>query len=488
MILENLLSAVPQSLLRGASLLSSPTEVQSLAYDSRLVTEGALFFAIEGLLTDGHLFLNEAIDRGAIAVVSERESPVQTEFPWIQVTDIRRFMALTAASFYDQPSKKLRLVGVTGTNGKTTTSYLIHSVLRLHSSACMLGTIKTIVADQEIESRLTTPESTELQAALNEAVEKGCKLGVMEVSSHAIHFDRVFGCQFPVAVFTNLSQDHLDFHGDITDYFETKRKLFDPDYNTGIEKAIVNGDDPFGRALAGSPGPKYYSYGLAHSCDVYPLSWESTLDGIKAQIHFGGRELEVSSQLVGTHNLYNLLAAATACDALGIADPMIQEGISALANVPGRFERVPVKAPFSVFIDFAHSPAALDNVLDLARNVTRGRVICVFGCGGDRDRAKRPRMGKIAVQKADLAIITDDNPRLEDPLQIIRDIEEGAKGYSNSETVPNRRKAIERALVLARQGDLVLLAGKGHETYQDIQGQKLPFNERSIVEEALCSN
>ncbi len=480
-----MLSQLPQNLVRRAEFAADP-EIRKLAYNSRQAEPGTLFFAIRGLRADGHQFVPEALQRGAVAVVSENACPEGFALPWIEVQSIRRVMAVVADRFFESPSRELPLVGITGTNGKTTTAYLVHAMASRRGPSLMVGTIQTVIGGQALEAKLTTPESVDIQELLREAVSQGCSSGVFEVSSHALAFDRVYGCRFPVAVFTNLSQDHLDFHADLEEYFQAKARLFDRSYNEALEAAIVNGDDPFGRRLALSCRGRV-SYGLGEGNDLRPLKLEADHDGIRMRVSWFGSTLELESPLVGRHNVYNLLAAAGASHFLGMGTGEIAEGAAGLKVVPGRFEKVELGLPFTVVIDYAHTPDALENVLRLARQVARGRLICVFGCGGDRDRAKRPLMGTIAARLADWVVVTSDNPRTEDPEAIVADIIAGLpRGFRAAEVVVDRREAIRRALELARPDDLVLLAGKGHETYQDIGGQRIPFDERVVLREVAC--
>jgi UDP-N-acetylmuramoyl-L-alanyl-D-glutamate--2,6-diaminopimelate ligase len=487
MRLRELLGEVPADLVRNVRFETDP-EIRDLAYDSRRTEEGALFFAVAGLRSDGHLFIDEALSRGAVAVASERPIEQLSGGCRIQVRSIRRFMADCADAFFGRPSRSLRLAGITGTNGKTTTAHLMHAILSRDDKALMLGTVQTRIGTDIHPSTLTTPEAVDIQSLLRRGVEAGCRYGVLEVSSHALLLQRARACRFPVALFTNLTQDHLDFHGSLEDYFAAKKLLFTPAYNSGLEHAVVNGDDPWGRRLL-EMLPEAFSYGLDKGNRVRVVDYSSSVDGIRMRIRFFDRTLELESPLAGRHNVYNLLAAATASSLLGAPDGAIRDGVRATAVVPGRFEKVDIDRPFAVVIDYAHTPDALENVLRLAREVTQHRLICVFGCGGDRDRAKRPRMGEIAARLCDLALITSDNPRTEDPEKIVADIRAGVPGEArNVETIVDRRGAIRRALQLAAPGDLVLLAGKGHETYQSIGGRRIAFDERRIVMEELCSS
>ncbi len=464
-------------------------EVRSLAYDSRQVERGALFFAVRGLKTDGHLFVDQAVSRGAVAIASERPPGGRSTATWIQTRSVRRLMAYSANHFCGEPSRLLPLIGITGTNGKTTTTHLSHTILQQHSKAVMLGSIRTRIGNRDLESTLTTPEAIDVQRILHEALGEGCEFGVMEASSHALFFDRVFQTHFPVSIFTNLSQDHLDFHSSLEEYFSAKELLFQRSYNPGIRWALLNADDSFGQQLISKADGEVVTFGLSEKARIHPLSFRISTEGMEAELDFFDRTLPIKSHLLGRHNLYNLMAAAAACSLLGVPDKTIQAALKELRNVPGRFEKVPVKVPFSIIIDFAHTPDALKNVLELARQVTDKRVICLFGCGGDRDRGKRPQMGAIACRGSDAVIVTSDNPRTEDPQKIIDEIIPGIpKNHTDVEVIPDRKAAIRRAIEIAQPGDLVLLAGKGHETYQEIDGKTFPFDEREIVRKALCSN
>ncbi len=481
-----MLSGLPQDWIIETACETDP-EISDLAYDSRKVTEGSLFFAIRGNVTDGHRFLADAAGRGAAGVVSELPHQGDQALCWVRVGSARRSMALLADRFNASPSQEMKLVGVTGTNGKTTTAYLVHSILNTHSNAVMMGTVETVIGNSGSESKLTTPESVDIQRWLRLGLDAGCDSGVLEVSSHALFLDRAFGCRFQAAVFTNLTQDHLDFHTTLEDYFGAKRRLFDPSYNPGLEHSIINGDDSFGRRLL-EIAPGAISYGLGAGHNVTVASYRTSVAGTELQVEAFGRRLELKSSLAGRHNVYNILGATAACSAIGIEDSQIRNGIERLRCVPGRFEKIDLERPFAVVIDYAHTPDALENVLRLARELNPLRLICVFGCGGDRDRSKRPKMGSIGTGGSDIAIVTSDNPRTEDPDRIIDDIFQGIeRPTARVERITLRREAIRRALELAREGDLVLLAGKGHETYQDIGGCRIDFDEREIVREELCS-
>ena len=458
-------------------------DVSSLEYDSRKVGSDSVFFAIDGHQLDGHQFIPQALFNGAAAIVSER--PVPADFPgvWLEVPRVRRYMAEMANHYFGYPSHDLQLAGVTGTNGKTTTAYLIHSVLQTEGPSVLVGTIQTIVGRRVEESIRTTPEATEIQKILACAVEEKCGGGVIEVSSHALALDRAYQCSFEVGVFTNLTQDHLDFHESFDQYFASKRQLFDLSYNPGLRVAVVNGDDPI---VAKCPLPdsvRRVSFGMSKQHEVHPLAIKTGVEGTELVLNVEGRRLEISSALAGEHNVYNLMAAVSACAHLGFQDQEIIRGIARLERVPGRFERVSIDAPFSVFVDYAHTPDALANALSLARDLCRRRLICVFGCGGNRDRTKRPLMGRVASERADLVVLTSDNPRSEAPEEIIRQIELGVAPTSQCESISDRRQAMERAFELARPGDLILIAGKGHETYQQSGGERIDFDDVRVAEE-----
>lgn len=459
-------------------------DIQSLEYDSRRVRSGSLFFAVSGLATDGHLYIDQALEKGARAIVSEREAPPDFSVPWIRVDSIRALLALAAGRFYNHPSQHLKLVGITGTDGKTTTAFLVHSILEQDSPALLMGTIKTRVGKWEIDSVRTTPEAVDIQQTLARALEGGCRHGVMEVSSHALFLQRVYHCHFPVGVFTNLSQDHLDFHRDLDDYFGAKSLLFRAEYNPSLKYAVLNADDPFASRIEVPAGARRITFGFSESADAHPTHFETSLEGTRVELRFMGRTLSLHSPMPGRHNIYNILSAVASTAVLGLGDDQIRQGIACLSAVPGRFEKVQTGRPFTVIVDYAHTPRALENVLDLSRRLARGRIICVFGCGGDRDRGKRPAMGAIAARGADWAIVTSDNPRREDPEKIIDDIRRGIpEDARNYEVIADRRRAIARALEKAREEDIILIAGKGHETYQEIGQERIHFDDREVVQE-----
>ncbi len=463
------------------------TEVTSLAYDSRRVDKGCVFFAIEGEKTDGHLFVEDAIRRGAIAIVSEREAPGVLAAQWVRVRKIRRALSESARRFYDDPDLKLKLIGITGTNGKTTTAYLLNSIVEAAGSRTgLFGTIEYRLGTHVVSATNTTPESLDLVAYFHQLASSGAGTAILEVSSHALAQERVWGMHFSVAVFTNLTRDHLDYHHDFEHYFAAKQKLFE---GLGIpppELAVINVDDEWARRLLAIPNPRRVTYGMESKADVGVKRHSQGLSGLSATLATPLGELEIESGLLGRANLMNVLAATATAVGMGIPAEKIQAGIRSLRAVPGRFEKVDEGQPFLVVVDYAHTDDALRNVLEAARELARDRLIVVFGCGGERDRTKRPLMGEIAGRLCNLAILTSDNPRSEDPILIMNDVLVGLQrtGMPYIAEV-DREKAIRKALSEAREGDVVFLAGKGHETYQVLKDQTVPFDDREVARRVL---
>lgn len=468
-------------------------EISGITCDSRQVSPGYVFVAIRGLKTDGNRFVADAIGRGAAAIVSALPGEGFATTTWIQVSDEREALADLAANFYGHPAEKLHAVGVTGTNGKTTTTYLIEAILSAWGfPSAVFGTVEYRGPGFQFQAERTTPEAHELQALFGRVVDGGWTYVVMEVSSHAIEMKRVKGLHFEVAVFTNLTRDHLDFHGDMRSYFLAKRKLF-----TGLDGKVprvlvLNADDPCFDELRAVAPSRVISYGLEKDADIRPARYEFRSDGSGTEAVFSSPlgELRLHSTLLGKPNLYNMGAAIGAAIGLGVPAEAIVAGITALPGVPGRFESVRAGQPFRVIVDFAHTDDALIRVLQFAREITEGRLVVVFGCGGDRDRTKRPVMGAAAVEFSDFAVATSDNPRSEDPMAILNEIEPGLRRAggirgTNYWIEPDRREAIRYALKLAVPGDTVLLAGKGHETYQVIGNQTIPFDDRAVARELL---
>ena len=470
-------------------------EVRGIAYDSRRVERGDLFVAIKGFRTDGHLFLSQAVERGAVAlVVSNNWEGGADSAPGaalVRAADTRLALALLSDRYYGHPSGKLALVGVTGTNGKTTTAHLVAAAAERCGRACgLVGTVSYRVAGREMPAARTTPESADLQVMLAEMVEAGCEVASMEVSSHALTLRRVDGCEFAVAVFTNLSQDHLDFHVDMEDYYRSKERLFVERSRGGLaaRAAAVNVDDPLGERLAGRAAGEVMTYGTARGAELRGELLEAGLKSSRVAVKYRGEEWEGETRLTGRFNLHNILAAMAACILLGLEPGEALEGILSHPGVPGRFQAVEEGQDFAVLVDYAHTPDSLRRVLEAARETAPGRVIVVFGCGGDRDRGKRPLMGEAAVALADLAFITSDNPRSEDPLAIIAEIEAGARSASGGgryEVIADRRAAIRAALEAASAGDVVVVAGKGHERGQMFADRVIPFDDAEEVGKAL---
>ena len=492
MILQELFVRVSGARFQGAPNLF----VTGLAYHSQRVAPGHAFFAIHGWKEDGNRFIPEAVARGATAVVSELP-PDSFQGPkpavWIEVPNVRRALALAAAAFYGEPSRALRLVGVTGTNGKTTTAFLVASILEESGDQpALFGTIEYRLAGGQRERTTashTTPESLDLQRMLREVVGKGGRSAVMEVSSHALALERVTGCRFETAVFTNLSQDHLDFHGTVEDYFAAKEKLFVlPEKIDALPPpahAVLNADDPYGARLRKKISGPVLTFAIDAPADVTARKWKKIPDGIELTVTTPSGPVEIRSPLLGRHNVSNLLAAVATALTLEISAETIARGIAPL-RVPGRMETVDEGQPFRVIVDYAHTEDALRTLIASAREINpQGRVLLVFGCGGDRDRTKRPPMGQ-AAGACDWSVLTSDNPRSEDPLAIMNDVTVGLqKAKADYVAEPDRARAIERALREARSGDIVLIAGKGHETVQIVGDRKLPFDDRAAARAAL---
>jgi UDP-N-acetylmuramoyl-L-alanyl-D-glutamate--2,6-diaminopimelate ligase len=463
--------------------------VAGVAYASERVRPGDLFFCVPGTRRDGHEFAADAVAAGAVALCTQRR--LDLGVPEIVVTDVRRAMARIGASFFGRPADRLLLVGVTGTNGKTTTAYLLQSILAAagHSTG-LIGTIETVVAGERRAGVRTTPESLDLHALFAEMVRREVSAVAMEVTSHALVLGRVEGVRFACAGFTNLSQDHLDFHGDMEAYFAAKRSLFVPER---AEAAAVNVDDPYGRRLAAELAMPVLGFGLAPDAPVRALEVAPGPSGTRVAMATPAGDADVSTRLVGGFNVANCLAACACALGAGIGLDAIRAGIEGLASVPGRFEAIDRGQPFSVVVDYAHTPDSLDNVLREARRMAAprgGRVLCVFGCGGDRDRSKRPLMGAVVARLADVVVVTSDNPRSEPPEAIIGAILEGVLGHRPGGAdlvLVDRREAIAGAIGLARAGDVVVIAGKGHETGQEFADRVVAFDDREVAAAALES-
>lgn len=495
MRLSEILASLP-----GADVIGPTTvEIAGVAHDSRRVAPGCLFVCIRGFTQDGHAFIAEAASRGAVAVLVEqdpRSLATPAGLTLIRVVDSRAGLAAVSSRFFESPSRSLCLVGVTGTNGKTTTAYLVEAILTAAGHPCgLLGTIEYRLGSTTFPGERTTPESSDLQSLLARMRDLGAWAAAMEVSSHSLVLHRVDDCEFDVGIFTNLTQDHLDFHGTMERYAEAKASLFRMlgvgRAKPGEAAAVLNADDPWAPFMAQAASARVIGFGIASPAEVRVSARTLTLAGIRATAETPWGPLEIVSPLVGQHNLSNILGAAAACLHLGVDPGGVSAGIAQLAAVPGRFEKVEAGQPFGVAVDYAHTPDALERVLRFARQFAAGRVIAVFGCGGDRDRTKRPLMGEAAARLADWVIVTSDNPRSEDPLAIIAEIEAGVKKVcadaEGHATIPDRREAIGAALAHAQEGDLVVIAGKGHEAYQILGNRTIPFDDRVVAREALAA-
>ena len=477
MVLSEFIGAAPDATLSGPG----DPEITSLAYDSRRVRAGTLFFCVPGHSSDGHDFAPAAVDAGAAALVVERELDV--DVPQVIVPDTRAAMAPLAARFFGEPTADLAVAGITGTNGKTTTAFLLREILEAAGRQCgLLGTVKQVVGGVEEDVERTTPEAIDLQETFRRMAESGDEACVMEVSSHALVLHRADGIRFAVTLFTNLTQDHLDFHADMDDYFQAKRRLFELAADV---PAVVNVDDPYGRRLTEDfECVTFSAEGAEADYAAREVSFDAT--GSSFRVEAGGQEVAVRTPLPGHFNVANALGAMAAAVALGVSLETAGAALEEAGRVPGRFEPIDEGQGFAVLVDYAHTPDSLENVLRAARPLTKGRLISVFGAGGDRDRAKRPKMGRAGAEGSDLAIVTSDNPRSERPEAIIDEILAGIPEGSEVEVEADRRRAIEIAIAMAEPGDTVVIAGKGHEQGQEFEGgRKLPFDDRDVAREAL---
>ncbi len=479
-----------RDLLHGVTATPvSAVPIAGLAAHSKQVRRGDLFVAMPGSSADGHAFIEEAIQRGAAAIVAERlPAQMPRACPCVVVRDAREALAVIAEKFYGHPTQRLRLLGVTGTNGKTTITYLMKAILEAAGERVgLLGTIVYQIGERAVPSTNTTPGTLELQRYFAQMVAEGIHWCAMEVSSHALAQGRIARLGFDAAVYSNLGSDHLDYHKTIEAYAAAKRRLFDHVDAEGY--AVVNVDDEFGRTLAQTmPNRTILTYGIEQAAQVQARNVECSWDGISLVLSTPWGVIPVSTPLLGRHNAYNIVAAATVLLRSGIAPGAIQEGLKALPYVPGRLERVPNDAGIQILIDYAHTADALRLVLLSLRELTRGRLIAVFGCGGSRDESKRPIMGRMAGLLADYAILTSDNPRAETPQDIIRQIQSGLPPtFQSYQIVPDREQAIATALTMAQPNDTVLIAGKGHETYQVFEHVAVPFSDRDVVERVLST-
>ena len=463
----------------GAPAGAGDLEITGLAYDNRAAEPGTLFFCVPGFTRDGHEFAPDAIARGAVALVVER--PLDLNIPEIEVRSVRTAMAPAAAAFYGDPTAQLETVGVTGTNGKTTTAFLIRALLEADKRQTgLLGTVTSVIGGAERPVERTTPEAIDLQRTFREMLDSGDVACSMEVSSHALALHRADAIHFAAAIFTNLTQDHLDFHDTMEEYFLAKRRLFEPGR---ARHAVINVDDPYGARLAAEL-PDAVTFGVERDATYRAIDLSTSLTGSRFMVDTPDGPIELSSPLPGRFNVYNVLGALAAVRALGVPLDTAANAIETAGHVPGRFQPVDAGQEFAVLVDYAHTPDSLDNVLRAARQITEGRLHVVFGCGGDRDRGKRPMMGEIARRLADRVIVTSDNPRSEDPDAIIEQILVGSG--PDVDHNPDRRAAINQAIAEAGPGDVVVIAGKGHEQGQEFAGgRKIPFDDVTVAREAL---
>jgi UDP-N-acetylmuramoyl-L-alanyl-D-glutamate--2,6-diaminopimelate ligase len=497
MKLEALLEEIREAGLFLQAFGSAEAEISGVVHDSRMVKGGEVFVAIPGLSHDGHQFIPQAVERGAAAVVGEKAIP-DLPVPYVQVRDSRQALAILSAAFYGHPGRKLRVIGVTGTDGKTTTVNLIHSILEAAGyKAGMISTVNARIGDRVYDTGLhtTTPEAPDVQFYLAEMVKAGAQYAVLEATSHGLHQHRVTGCEFDVAVVTNITHEHLDYHQTYEAYRESKAILF-RSLSTSFRKpgvpkvAVINADDSSAPYLLSIPADVYITYGLGPQANVRAEEIQADFDGLSFKVLFPGGELKVESRLVGMFNVYNILAAAAAALSQGLPPDAIAEGVRRVERVRGRMERVDLGQDFTVIVDFAHTPRSLEEALKTCRPWTKGRLVVVFGCAGLRDRAKRPMMGEIAGRLADLAVLTAEDPRTEDVNEIIRQIAEGCQRAGRREgegyvAIPDRREAIEWAIANAQPGDLILITGKGHEQSMCIGTVEYPWDEFEAVRSAL---
>ncbi len=482
---------------------SADVEIREVTHDSRKVGPGALFVAISGTNVDGHDYIPKALEAGATAILAESENTENIDIPWIQVSNSKHALGKAAAMVQGFPTTKFKLIGITGTNGKTTLTYLLESIIQAAGGApAVVGTVSHRWSGMTQDAANTTPEASDLQSMFAKMAKDQVTHVFMEVSSHGLHRGRLEGCEFDMGVFTNLTQDHLDYHGTLEDYFAAKRILFDRFLASSLKPdptAIINLDDDYGRRLfneiATSNG---IGYGASSDCDTRPIELSVSAKGITGKIISSGRTISIDSKLTGAFNVSNILAAVAVASRLQIATDAIEIGIRNLSGVPGRLERVP-SSKATIFVDYAHTPHAVENVLSALNGIKKARIFTIIGCGGDRDRKKRPLMGSEAAAASDVIVITSDNPRSEDPSAIISEIEPGVieRGFSKFDSIadnpntksyvviPDRREAIRWAIERVQSDDILLVAGKGHETYQEVKGRRWPFDDRLVIKEEL---
>jgi len=464
-------------------------EVTSIESDSRKVKKGSLFICIKGFQTNGHLYAKEAVTNGAAAIVAEENINAQ-DVPVIYVSDTVRALAMLANHFYDYPTERLNLIGITGTNGKTTVSYLLEAIFKEHGKKTgLIGTINHKLGEASIDTVNTTPDALVLQDLFKEMKEMEIEQAMMEVSSHALDLGRVYGCDFDTVVFTNLSQDHLDYHENEANYFRAKSLLFSQLGNTYSNQkkfAVLNADDIYAPTLKRMTAQPVITYGIMNDADVVARKIKLFPNESRFQLKTPVGTVKITSRLTGKFNIYNMLAAITAALVHHVPLKEIKHALEKARPIPGRFEVIDIGQPFGVVVDYAHTPDAVGNILKTCRELTSGKLYCVLGCGGDRDQEKRPIMAKEATAHADYAIFTSDNPRTEEPTKILKDmVEPFPEHVTNYEVVLDREEAIQKAVRYANPGDFIVIAGKGHETYQEIMGKKYQFDDRIVVKEAI---
>jgi UDP-N-acetylmuramoyl-L-alanyl-D-glutamate--2,6-diaminopimelate ligase len=481
MLLKELIASIPVAVESRGDI---DVMIDGLTMNSRDVTRNGLFFCISGSRVDAHAFAPQAIENGCAALVVSHFIDT-LDVPQVKVENVRAAMAYISAAFFGNPAKSLRLIGISGTKGKTTTSYLVKSIMEAAGFKCgLIGTTGNMIGNRYIKSALTTPDSIDLHRTFRDMLDEGVEIVCMEVSAHAVDMHRVDGLFYEATCYTNLSQDHLDYFHTMEQYFEAKKRFFTTDFALNVS---LNIDDETSLDILGDLKVPYLTYGIRANSDLYARDIEITESGIHFLIQLRNIEtFEVSMQMTGMFNVYNALAAASLAMIFGVDVPAIQEGLHNVKSVPGRIELLDLPLPFKVILDYSHSPDALENILTTVRTFTKKQLIVLFGCGGDRDQGKRPLMGEIGGRLADFSILTSDNPRTEDPETILKSIEHGIKQTDGQYIViENRREAIRYALDMAEEGDIVILAGKGHETYQEIMGVKRPFDEKVVVNEIL---
>jgi len=481
MLLKELIASIPDAVESRGNI---DIPIEDLSLNSRDITHNGLFFCISGARVDAHDFAPQAIENGCVALVVSRFID-DLDVPQIKVGNVRSAMAYISSAYFGYPSKALRLIGISGTKGKTTTTYLLKSILEEAGyKVGLIGTTGNMIGNRYIKSVLTTPDSIDLHRTFRDMVDEGVQIVCMEVSAHAIDMHRIDGLFFEAACYTNLSQDHLDYFHTMEQYFLAKKKFFTTNFALNVS---LNLDEETSKDILADLTVPYLTYGIRMNSDLYARDIEITENGIHFLIQLRNIEtIEVSMQMTGMFNVYNALAAASVAMIFGVDISAIRDGLHNVKSVPGRIELLDLPLPFKVILDYSHSPDALENILTTVRTFTKNRLIVLFGCGGDRDQGKRPIMGEIGGRLADFSILTSDNPRTEDPDVILEAIEEGMKPTSGKYIViENRREAIRYALDMAQEGDIVILAGKGHETYQDIMGVKRPFDEKVVVKELI---